>query len=100
MSIVLGDVNCGLEHQHREGYSWNPADKADNVKHREYNKDNSGTILLPHDVYDGSPNAKNNLQYSGNPYDLFRKGSYHPEVYETDDEGSCDDKGTETVSKD
>jgi len=100
VSIVLGNVNCGLEHQYREGNSWNPADEADNAKHREYNKDYVGTTLLPHDVYNSSPNAKNNLQYSGNPYDSFGKCLCHLKVCQADDESSYENESTEMVSKD
>jgi hypothetical protein len=88
VSIVLGDVNCGLEHQHREGNSWNPVGEANNVKYGEYNKDN------------GSPNAKQNLRYFGNPYDLFRKGSCHPKVCQTNEEGSCEYESTEIITND
>jgi hypothetical protein len=67
MPVVLGDIDHGLEHQNREGYSWDPGDEADNVEDREDEEDDSCTIPVSHEVYDRCANAKDNLKDTSDP---------------------------------
>lgn len=43
---------------------------------------------MSNDVNDGSADTRHNLENFCNPYGLFRKGSYHSEVYAADDRSS------------
>lgn len=97
MSILLGDINCGLEHQYRVRNSWDPADKTDDVEHSKDGKDNTGAVLMLQKVYNCSSDAKNYLKDTSNPYDLFRKDSDHPEVCKTEDEGRGKNKSTKVA---
>jgi len=67
MPVVLGDIDHGLEHQNREGYSWDPGDEADNVEDREDEEDDSCTIPVSRKVYDRCANAKDNLKDTSDP---------------------------------
>jgi hypothetical protein len=67
MSIVLGDINYGLEHQDRKGYSWDPADKADYVENREDEEDNGCAVVMSGEVYDRCANAKDDLKDTSDP---------------------------------
>lgn len=90
VAVVLGDVDDGLQHQHREGDAWDPRDEADDVEYGEDQKDDSGGIFLGPEVEAGGRDTEDDLQDTGDPDDLLREGAYSPEVgkgnYERDGE--------------
>jgi hypothetical protein len=61
MSIVLRDVDHGLEHQNRKGYPWDPAYEAYDIEDREDDEDNGCGIPMSQEVYDRSADAKDDL---------------------------------------
>ncbi len=54
---------------------------------------------MSNEVNNGSADAKHDLKYSSNPYDLFRKRSHQPEVYATGDKGSRKHKSAVSINK-
>ncbi len=67
MPVVLGDIDHGLEHQNREGDSWDPGDEADNVEDRKDHEDNSCAVPMSHKIYDCCANAKHDLKDTSDP---------------------------------
>jgi hypothetical protein len=67
MSIILGDINYGLEHQDRERYSWDPADETDYVENREDEEDNGCAVVMSGEVYNRCANAKDDLKDTSDP---------------------------------
>jgi hypothetical protein len=86
MAVVLGHVYCSLKHEHRKGYSWDPAEEADDIEDRKDKEHDCCAILMSGEVYRSRANAEYDLQDAGNPYNLLGERAYHPEVYETENE--------------
>ena len=93
VAVVLGHVDDGLQHQHREGNAWDPRDEADDVEDGEDQKDDSGGIFLGPEIEAGGRDTEDDLQDTGDPDDLLREGAYSPEVGKGDYERDGEDIG-------
>ncbi|KFY62481.1 hypothetical protein V496_04569 [Pseudogymnoascus sp. VKM F-4515 (FW-2607)] len=93
VTVVLGDVDDGLEHQHREGDAWDPRDEADDVEDGEDQEDDAGGVFFGPEVEARRRDAEDDLQDTGDPDDLLREGAHSPEVGKGDYERDGEDVG-------
>ena len=90
MSKGFSHIHGLLQHDHTEWYSWYPAHEADDRKDAEDGEHDSSRIIMLYKIIHCCPNAKDNMEYSRDPDELFCKGSGKSEVGPREDQ--CDDE--------
>ncbi len=80
MTEILGNVHCSLQHHHAEGYPGDPADKADDAEDTKYGEDHCGWIVVLGEIINGGANAKNYVEYSSDPDELFGESACQGKV--------------------
>lgn len=87
VTIVIGDMNRGLQHEGAEGYPTNPGYEGDNHDDDKDQEDNATSVVLSVQHIYGSSETPDDVQNAGEPNDLLRKEAYEQNIGETEHHG-------------